>query len=611
LRRVRRIQNGGVCVDVHHMRWNSIWHALRAPVRHVGWKIMGPFVLLTIVVGVAGSWLATRNVTESLEARFTNQLLESAHVATDTVVRREQAHLEVLRAVAFTQGVGAATESRDQAALERLVAPIAANAGIGRVEVLGTDGRVLFATGTAVDSAEGDRVAATRSDWSAVTSALSGQADGRGDKFAQLGSTPDGLILVSVGPILDGDQIVGAVLVGTLLEPFLAAAELEILADITVYDFDGTVLATTFPPFQEGSENLGTAGAAVFAAASDGTLVQRDTFAGRDYRYMYGELAIRGDIVGLFSVALPEEFILAAGAATRLQMGVLFGGFTALVLLVGWWLTRKFTRPLGKLNATARAVSSGDLSARSGVRGDDEIGQLAVSFDAMTARAERQHLGTVRALATAIDARDPYTLGHSVRVGQLAVEIGRKMEAPSVLLKHLEVGGYLHDVGKIGIRDHVLLKPGGLTPDERALVERHPTIGLDILKYVDLPQEVTEFVAGHHEKLDGTGYPLGLTADEIGIIPRIAAVADIYDALSTERPYKRALSLEEAVGILRREAKGGQLDPLVVRAFEDIAQPWRQRVAEDPTLQSHDPLLGRPAMGFETLRARLRSNRPA
>ena len=571
---------------------------------------MAPFVLLTILVGVAGSWLATRHVTGSLEERFTNHLLESARVAADTVVRREQDHLEVVRAIAFTQGVGAATGEADAETLQRLVAPIAANAGVDRVEVIALDGEVLVAAGVTVGDVGGP-APVNRSAWYAVRSVLAGASDDLGDKYAQLGVAEDGLMLVSAGPLFAGDELVGAVAVGSRLAPFLAAAELEVLADVTLYDFDGTPLVTTFPASGDAPESLGSEGAAAFAANPGETLVQRDAFAGRDYAFMYGEIVIRGDAVGLYSVALPDDFVLSAGAATRWQMGLLFGGATAAVLFVGWWLARKLTRPLEKLSATARAVSAGDLSARSGVRGRDEIGELAVTFDAMTARVERQHLGTVRALATAIDARDPYTLGHSVRVGQLAVELGRKLEAPAMVLKHLEIGGYLHDVGKIGIRDHVLLKPGKLTPDERAIIERHPTVGLDILKHVELPDEVMQFVAGHHEKLDGTGYPLGLTADEIGIIPRIGAVSDIYDALSTERPYKPALSLEEAIALLRREAKGGQLDWRVVRAFEDIAEAWTLRVAKDPTLRPYDPLLGKQLTGAEALRARQRPNRGA
>ena len=536
---------------------------------------MAPFVVLTLVIGVAGAWLSARAVTSSLEERFNNRLLESAHIASDAIVRREQDHLEVVRAVAFTQGIGDVTAAADRQGIELLVEPIAGNAAIDYVEVISTEGAVLASAG----SMAREDVVSSRTDWAAVARALSGAEDGQGDKFAQLPDTADGLMLVSVGPIFSGDELVGVVMVGTLLEPFLSSSEVDILAEITIYDFDGTPLISTFPKSEEQVEEFGSSGAAIFGESPRGALVQRDTFANRDYSFMYGELVVRGDVVGLYSVALPEDFIFSALAATRWQMSLLVGSGLAAVLLVGWWLTRQLTGPLEKLTFTARAVTEGDLTARTGIRRSDEIGQLASSFDKMTRRVEKQHVGTVRALATAIDARDPYTLGHSVRVGQLAVEIGRKLELQTPVLKHLEVGGYLHDIGKIGIRDHVLLKPGALTAEERAIVERHPTVGLDILQHVDLPLEVIEFVAGHHEKLDGSGYPLGLGADELSVIPRIATVADIYDALSTERPYKPAMSLEQAMDILRRETKAGQLDSEVVSAFEAISRgsPMTQR----------------------------------
>ena len=202
----------------------------------------------------------------------------------------------------------------------------------------------------------------------------------------------------------------------------------------------------------------------------------------------------------------------------------------------------------------------------------------------MTARVESQHLGTIRALATAIDARDPYTLGHSVRVGQLSATIGSQLHLASVTLRHLEVGGYLHDIGKIGIRDSILLKPGRLTEEERELIERHPTIGLEILDPVEMPDEVKAFVGGHHERLDGSEYPNRLTADDLAIVPRIGAVADFYDAVTTDRPYRKAMTLGETFDLLQRESLAGHLDPSVVNALKEIAEEWQERLATESQL---------------------------
>lgn len=178
-------------------------------------------------------------------------------------------------------------------------------------------------------------------------------------------------------------------------------------------------------------------------------------------------------------------------------------------------------------------------------------------------------------------------MGHSLRVGQLAVEMGTDLGLSPALIQHLEIGGYLHDIGKIGVRDAVLLKPGGLTTEEREAIERHPAIGLEILDAVDLPAEVLEFVGGHHEKLDGRGYPGHLHEKEIGVVPRIAAVADIYDALTTDRPYRAGMLVERAMEILYNEAEHGKLDVRMVQALERLLPRWQTRLAQEPVLKGY------------------------
>jgi putative nucleotidyltransferase with HDIG domain len=203
----------------------------------------------------------------------------------------------------------------------------------------------------------------------------------------------------------------------------------------------------------------------------------------------------------------------------------------------------------------------------------------------MTERLQKQNLATIRALTSAIDARDPYTMGHSLRVGQLAVEIGREVGLGPDRLQHLEIGGYLHDIGKIGVRDSVLLKPGALTPEERAAIEEHPTIGLQILDPVELAPDVIAFVGSHHEKLNGSGYPHHAAGAELSIVPRIAAVADIYDALTTDRPYRPGMAVGKAIQILHKEAAAGQLDLDVVGALERVIPRWTARLHSDPSLK--------------------------
>jgi putative nucleotidyltransferase with HDIG domain len=508
-------------------------------------------------------------------------------------VRTESAHLEVVRAVTFTQGVPEAAAAGDSEALRRLVQPIAANNGIERLEVLDASGRPL------VGLALTDRSNLTYSDaqssggreatWPVVQSVLAQAVDAQGDKQAQIVETSTGFVLYSAGPIKLNGQLVGVALVGTTIKTFLAATQSEALADVTLYDFNGAPLSSTFvaPSSAVGNNdvNLAISDPATLSTITSGATVRESRVVwGRKYDLLYSTLQLRGQAIGIYSVALPTDFIFSAGSATRTQVALLFGMGIIAVLAIGFVLASLLTRPILTLVRTAARVSAGDLNARSGVHTGDEIGQLAESFDQMTARLQRQHLATIKALTSAIDARDPYTLGHSVRVGQLAGTVGRRLQLNAALIGHLETGGYLHDIGKIGIRDAVLAKPGPLTPEERALINDHPRIGLQILDAVDLPKEVVEFVGGHHERLDGSGYPAGLRNDEVSIVARIAAVSDMYDAMTSDRPYRLAMTPEEAMDILRSEA-GKFLDPDVVRAMRDVLEQWERRRATEPELR--------------------------
>ncbi len=175
-------------------------------------------------------------------------------------------------------------------------------------------------------------------------------------------------------------------------------------------------------------------------------------------------------------------------------------------------------------------------------------------------------IGVVRALINAIDAKDSYTCGHSDRVAVFAKCIGEQMGLASRECEHLYMSGLLHDLGKIGIPDHVLCKPGKLTDEEFAIIRQHPTIGHSILNHLPQLQHILPGVLHHHESVNGKGYPLGLSETEIPLFARILAVADSYDAMTSARPYRSAMSTTKAVGILL-DGAGTQWDKDVVEAF--------------------------------------------
>jgi riboflavin transporter FmnP len=199
---------------------------------------------------------------------------------------------------------------------------------------------------------------------------------------------------------------------------------------------------------------------------------------------------------------------------------------------------------------------------------------------------------TIGALAEAVDKRDPYTSKHSQRVRLISVDIGREMRVSAAELEALEWGGLLHDVGKIGVPDAVLLKQGKLTREERMLMNAHPVLGAQIIGPVDRLAAELPVIRHHHEWFNGSGYPDRLVGDEIPRLARILHVADAFEAMTADRPYRKALSTEQALSELRKFA-GVQFDPEIVDAFvrtrwaADVRDPGRPDLRPIPLLGQH------------------------
>lgn len=179
-------------------------------------------------------------------------------------------------------------------------------------------------------------------------------------------------------------------------------------------------------------------------------------------------------------------------------------------------------------------------------------------------------LGTIRALADALDAKCDYTAGHSLRVSQIAALIGKAMELSPEEIRDVELGGILHDIGKIGVPESILWKPGKLSPEEKEVMSKHPVISAQIIGELRGLKRAREYVKHHHEFFDGSGYPDHLKGDDIPLGARIILVSDAYDAMTTDRPYRKAIGHEGAI-IELDKLKGSQFDPKVVDAFLSIA----------------------------------------
>ncbi|QUV84878.1 HD domain-containing phosphohydrolase [Chloracidobacterium aggregatum] len=281
-------------------------------------------------------------------------------------------------------------------------------------------------------------------------------------------------------------------------------------------------------------------------------------------------------------IAVINEEAAYSSVTTMIWQASILTVVTALVaagvgLLLAYWVTS----PIAAVAHGARAIAGGDFARRIAVRSRSEIGQLAEDFNAMAEQIQRYitdlrfavnenrelFLGTVKALAEAIDGKDPYTRGHSERVKMYSVLMAEHMGLNAEEIEDIRVAALLHDVGKIGIEDRILKKPAALTEEEYTIMKTHPEKGAKIM--AEIPQ-MKKYVPGmyyHHECMDGRGYPIGLKGDQIPLMARIISVADTFDAMTTNRPYQRAMTPEVAVQKIWSFA-GTRYDPNVVAALE-------------------------------------------
>ena len=187
----------------------------------------------------------------------------------------------------------------------------------------------------------------------------------------------------------------------------------------------------------------------------------------------------------------------------------------------------------------------------------------------LAAQLEVQYTETIEALVSALEARDPYTEAHAGRISEMAIALSVAMKVPIEHRRAIRLGSILHDVGKIGVSDSILLKPGALTDEEWAVMRTHPVIGESMLSGIDFLGPALPIVRSHHERWDGKGYPDGLAGEDIPVGARIVAVCDAYDAMTSDRPYRSAMSVEDACAELERNS-GAQFDPRCVDVLVDI-----------------------------------------
>lgn len=354
---------------------------------------------------------------------------------------------------------------------------------------------------------------------------------------------------------------------------------------------------------------------APFVAVRDGRKMQMMgsyATAELDKNSRLGVIAIQDESAALASVAdmRRQTFWISLAAAV-------------LALLIGFYFAKKLTQPVQELAAGAQRIAAGDFSQRIDVRSRTELGDLGNSFNLMTDQIERYvndlqrsaaenrelFLGTVKSLAAAIDGKDPYTRGHSERVSRFSVAIAQRLGLPDDEVEKIRISAVLHDVGKIGIDDSVLKKPAALTDEEFEIMKKHPQKGYKIMSQIPAMKEFLPGMYMHHEMINGQGYPQGLKGDEIPLMARIVSVADTFDAMTTDRPYQRAMQFEAAVERIKSFV-GTRYDARVVAAFVEACEDGqirpgsvrlKKRVNEQPTEGKKPALPAEAAPQSETL----------
>lgn len=290
---------------------------------------------------------------------------------------------------------------------------------------------------------------------------------------------------------------------------------------------------------------------------------------------MFADNLVGNIVVGLDAKSFYHAKYQARSHVVMISLlALLFGSIGTFLL------SRLVTAPIERLSEGVRELTEGDHLVEVKVSSRDELGELTHSFNEMARviiaqkhhleanakNLEEAYISTVRILAAALDARDNYTFGHSARVARLALMLGARLGLNEQEMKDLEMGCFLHDIGKIHVPDHILNKPTPLTRDEYLLVKCHPVQGAEILTLAESLHKYIPVVRHHHEWFNGQGYPHGLKGEEIHLFAQIVAIADSYDAMTSSRPYRKGCSRDQAVAEIM-EFRGLQFNPELVDLF--------------------------------------------
>jgi HD-GYP domain-containing protein (c-di-GMP phosphodiesterase class II) len=399
------------------------------------------------------------------------------------------------------------------------------------------------------------------------------------------GKTARTIFLVST-PVMYGPRFLGVIAAVVDLQFLIRRLEEVSGGGLTPYvvDAQGRLVAAATQGFATGQDMKNLEIVRNFVdSGNKGQLVATKEFTVHDAKGSEAMLGSYCPVTALdWAVVVQKPQREAYQGVYEMQRTARLLALLAVLLSIGVsiFAARRITNPLEVLTESSRAIARGDFSQRVHLWSRTEIGELAETFNSMSEELEHfvedlkraadenraLFMGSIQMLAGAVDEKDPYTRGHSDRVTRYSLLLAHEMDLPAPFMETLQISAQLHDVGKIGIEDHILKKPGALTAEEFEVMKTHTTRGANLLRPVTQLAEMLPGIELHHESLDGRGYPYGLEGDQIPLLARVIAVADTFDALTTTRPYQNAHTPDQALQIVQNLA-GKRLDPAVVAAL--------------------------------------------
>lgn len=537
-------------------------------------------MILALILAGAVAYLTTQLVIENVQERFDKQLYEAGKISSELLVRYETQLLETQRLLANAQGVAEALQADDPGALRSLTLGIVANERQEAVEFIDGSGNHVLSMHHRHGGSPEDYVVSSGgqspfTNLEIVQDVLARRSDVLGNKFADLVRTADGSILYVSGPVYDlQGNLTGVVLVGRTLATVTAEMRTSTFAQISLYDRTGKVMSSTLPFPQE----LTAETVARTLALKDVSSTKRDlTVSNIPFTEILGAWEVRGNHeLGVLGIALSQNAVVQASTDSRWRIFLLAASANLLIILLGIGIANMITRPLTQLVQASIRVSRGDMKVKVDMRTNDEIAILTESFNTMVASVNQSQQDLLKAYdstlegwAKALELRDKETEGHSARVTRLTVQLAEAMGIRGAELVHIRRGALLHDIGKMGIPDAILHKKGALNVEELNLMRKHPAYAYDMLKEIGYLQPALAIPVSHHERWDGTGYPQGLKGEAVPISARIFAIVDVWDALISDRPYRRAMPRKEVIAYLKDQS-GRHFDPQVVEFFLQV-----------------------------------------